>query len=397
MSGLTNIEWADSTFNPWEGCTKVGPGCDHCYAENRNARFGGGTAPNWGQGAGRKRFSDDTWRNPIRWDNKTFIECDQCGYRGSDFTDIDLDCSACGGPHPWCPVCASPAGKPARRRVFCASLADWLDNEVPIEWLLDLLDMIRRTSNLDWLLLTKRIGIWKSRLELAAHVLRNDVSRGDDCDATLKWLHDWLHGTPPANVWIGATVVNQDEANRDIPKLLDVPACVRFLSVEPMLGPIMLGAQANICGENYQWNYLSVKPDGDAGESSIDWVICGGESGPKARPMHPDWVRSLRDQCQAADVPFLFKQWGEHAPDCDYYDDDDSIRDAALDGRETLITRQGHLWQVGTPGTDEHHDGQPPIGTWITHRVGKKTAGRQLDGRTWDEFPAPIKSANNQE
>ena len=176
-------------------------------------------------------------------------------------------------------------------------------------------------------------------------------------EALLAWIEGWLGGNPPANVWIGATVVNQTEADRDVPKLLDVPARVRFLSIEPMLGDIRLGSWLQLSPSSA---FLAgkVTPSMPAwtriGSTKLDWIIAGGESGPHARRMEREWARSLRDQCQAAGVPFLFKQWGEWAPNWLYEDDG--------------VTEQpGSMWM---------------------DRMGKKLAGRQLDGRTHTGFPA---------
>ena len=230
MAENTKIEWADHTFNPWEGCTKVGPGCDHCYAETRNKRFGGG---NWGLRAPRRRTSAANWAKPLRWNAQQFVECIECGWRGEK---REVEHSQ--GSLPICPGCRCKVLlRITRPRVFCASLGDVFDIEVPIEWLVDLLDVVRQTPDLNWLLLTKRIGNWWSRLDLSAFHLRYDISRNDRMQATLEWIQDWLDGEVPSNVWLGATIVNQEEADRDIPKLLQIPAAVRFLSMEPLLGP----------------------------------------------------------------------------------------------------------------------------------------------------------------
>jgi protein gp37 len=339
MTERTAIEWTDSTWNPWIGCTKISPGCDHCYAERdmaiRRKRV------TWGAGAARSRTSEAYWKQPLRWNRHAprFIECSTsvvggCGFRGeARFAGI-------------CPHCQhGHAVRKARRRVFCASLADVFDNEAPIEWLADLLDLIRRTPNLDWLLLTKRIGNRRSRI-LAARDHAHTAGNRD----LVHWLQCWLDGKPPHNVWLGATIVNQEEADRDIPKLLETTARVRFLSCEPLLGPIDL---AQACAR-HRW----IDPDGVECCSvprHIDWLIAGGESGPHARPMHPDWVRSLRDQCATANVPFLFKQWGEYV----------SVSEVAGKGAH-------HRFDDGT----------------TVRRVGKKLAGRMLDGREHTEFPA---------
>lgn len=275
MAENSNIEWTRHTYNPWIGCQKVGPGCDHCYAETWDARFNGAR---WGVDAERQRTSQANRNKPISWNRK-----------------------------------AMNAGE--RHRVFCASLADVFDNHASIlpEWRDDLWAMIRQTSHLDWMLLTKRPGNIAKMLP-----------------------QDWGDGYP--NVWIGCTIVNQAEAYRDIPKLLAVPAKVRFLSMEPLLGPVSLRWLA-AWPENAPTTAMA--PSGTTndldGLRRLDLVIVGGESGPHARPMHPDWARSLRDQCVEAGVAFHFKQWGE--------------------------------WDA---------DGA---------RVGKKTAGRLLDGRTWDQMP----------
>lgn len=296
MSENTKIEWCDHTFNPWEGCQKVGPGCDHCYAEARNARFSGGAAINWGPGTPRRHTSPANWRKPHQWN----------AARDEFF-----------------------AAHGRRQRVFCASLADVFDNGVPVNWRADLFDVIKATPNLDWLLLTKRIGnvMW----------MLGEIA-GFRCDAA------WLSNPRlPDNVWLGATIVNQEEADRDIPKLLAVPARVRFLSMEPLLGPVTL----------FDMDGPVDVPDGS--QSPLHWVIVGGESGKDARPMHPDWARSLRDQCAIANVPFLFKQWGEWLGA--HQDGDHRCQPIELNATDSSI------------------------------RIGKKAAGRHLDGRTHDDFP----------
>ena len=308
MSDQTNIEWADSTFNPWMGCTKVSPACDYCYAERDTRRFG---RVEWGAGKPRVRTSAANWKLPERWNAKPFYACTNCGWRGDKpalaFNDEPLCWSFCAEPSTL---------KAARRRVFCASLADWLDNEVPIEWLVDLLDLIRRCPNIDFLLLTKRIGNWRWRLgALKAHLDAEVEPRFELRDWVSAWLSPTVHAGAPANVWLGATVVNQAEADRDVPKLLRVPARVRFLSIEPMLGPVDL--TAHLWGRAAPCDRCTQDADCECGyaqrreitdEPAIDWIIAGGESGPHARPMHPDWIRSLRDQCAAAGVPFMVKQ-----------------------------------------------------------------------------------------
>ena len=326
MAENTKIEWCDSTFNPWVGCTKVGPGCDHCYAEGWAKRSG---IVQWGPGAERRRTSAANWRKPLQWNAKPFFECVACGWRGERFL-VHFDGDQC--PH----CCTVGDIKPARRRVFCASLADVFDNEVPVEWRADLFDLIERTPHLDWLLVTKRIGNAKAMMADALHLNPDALSNGQ------IW--------PLPNVWLGITVVNQEEADRDIPKLLQTPAAVRFLSMEPLLGPVDL-RQAHI---------TKVRLPAWPNPTRVDWIIVGGESGPKARPMHPQWARDIRDQCEEAGVPMLFKQWGEWSP-------------SPQGGTASMLVH-------------DFHDGERVF------KVGKKAAGRLLDGREHNGFPQTKKS-----
>lgn len=230
MAEATAIAWCDSTFNPWIGCTKVGPGCDHCYAEALDKRHRWGGATHWGSGVERKRTSEANWAKPLAWNRA----------REKD-----------GKTH----------------RVFCASLADVFDNDVPDEWRRDLWDLIETTPRLTWLLLTKRIG----------NALR--MLRTNDWAASPRW-----------NVWLGATVVNQEEADRDIPKLLATPARVRFVSYEPALGPV-------------DWTKFP----------GIDWIIIGGESrqgGPLARRFKYEWAYQTITHARLIGARPFMKQTG---------------------------------------------------------------------------------------
>ncbi|KVN62740.1 phage Gp37/Gp68 family protein [Burkholderia anthina] len=337
MAENSMIEWTDHTFSPWIGCTKVSPGCDNCYAEHLMDKRMHKVV--WGPRGERVRTSASTWRQPLRWNA-----------RHAEFF----------------------AAHGRRQRVFCASLADVFDNAVDPAWRADLFTLIERTPNLDWLLLTKRIGNVMSMVSEAAQY-QFDLDR-----IAKPRLHD--------NIWLGATVVNQEEANRDIPKLLAVPARVRFLSMEPLLGPVDLtrvmrsspGSDWSYCDDVLR-GFRAHKCGGHISpENAVDWVIVGGESGPGARPMHPEWARDLRDQCAVAGVPFLFKQWGEWAPgeNCG----------GPLTRTERVADWFGDEWSFSTM-TPSEHDGLSYDDEPIVYRIGKKTAGRHLDGRTHDEFP----------
>lgn len=376
MSANTKIEWATHTFNPVEGCQKVGPGCENCYAESRNARFGGGVATNWGPDAPRRRTSAENWRKPLAWNANHAAFFTEHGYR---------------------------------QRVFCASLADVFDNQWDPQWRADLFALIAATPNLDWLLLTKRIGNVLNLMRDAVELVVKQPKSDGLIDVSLaRFLASWLAGDAPNNVWLGATVVNQEEADRDIPKLLAMPAAKRFLSMEPMLGPVDL-TTIDIDGhselfplkETVQCN----DEDGNVASDmpAIDWVIAGGESGPAARPSHPDWYTSLRDQCAAAGVPFLFKQWGEWLPISQQNEaftnrlyrsnrvaklhEDQGVLDDCYGRRCTVDATVIHM-DGSTHGISEPMAFLQGTSPMTTFRVGKKAAGRLLDDAELSAFPA---------
>lgn len=330
MGEQTAIEWTDHTFNPWWGCARVSPACQHCYAETFAHRYGHDI---WGKDSERRFFGDKHWNEPLRWNRKA--EADG-----------------------------------VRRRVFCASMADVFEARADLdEHRARLWELIAATPWLDWLLLTKRPAsvhalaparwfVEPGNLLCEACGGSASLPLGTTCNEHEPRMTGW-----PANVWIGTTVEDQQRADERLPLLRSIPARIRFLSCEPLLGPL------------------------DLDLTGISWVIAGGESGPGARPMDPQWVRDLRDRCEdrtepceIPDVPlphsvavpgggracaceyrdpvaFLFKQWGDWA--------DEGHPLAALEGRPH------HVFESG-----EH-----------VYRVGKKIAGRTLDGRTWDEVP----------
>lgn len=291
----SKIEWCDHSFNPWIGCTKVSPGCVNCYAEvSTPARVSSANGtPLWGMGNSRRRSR--TWSDPLRWNKHAceFRECKVCGWRG--FRGGPVKC-----------VCGEFALRPAWQRVFCASLADWLDDQVPIEWLADLLTLIDATPDLDWLLLTKRPENWTSRIDQVCKLFACDGSiRSTPSEqAYHDMLCPWRAGTPPQNVWLGTSIEDQIRANTRIPELLRIPAKIRFLSVEPMLEAIWVGRHL---GEP-EIECFSSQTGIASCCGGIGWVICGGESGRNRRAFNCDWARALWLQCRAAETPFFFKQ-----------------------------------------------------------------------------------------
>jgi protein gp37 len=284
MGETTAISWCDHTYNPWIGCTKVSPACDGCYAEAlMDLRYG---RVQWG--GERVRTAPANWKQPVKW-NK---------------------------------IAAATGTRP---RVFCASLADVFDNQVPPEWRADLFELIRNTPNLVWLLLTKR----------PQNIVKMARASG-------SFDNTGRRGLPP-NAAIGTTCEDQERADRNLTELLraagEIGPVFAFGSFEPLLGPIDISL------------YLRTVP-------ALDWVIAGGETDQgkhKARPSHPGWFRSLRDQCKKGGVPFHFKQWGEFAS----------------------------VSEVEGPGAHFHF----PDGATV-RRVGKKAAGRRLDGVEHNGFPA---------
>lgn len=398
----SKIEWTEHTFNPWIGCTKVSPACAHCYAEGWAKRSG---LVQWGAGAPRRRTA--AWSGPVRWDRQSRIATDAWDRQKAQWQISDEEMVRRGFI------------KPRRPRVFACSLGDWLDDEVPIEWLADFLCLIQDTPGLDWLLLTKRPELWAARVSAAMVHLDSTVPRAGSIAEALAnpakfqrrqaalWIAGWIEaaypdrgmGRIPQNIWVGTTVEDQQRANERIPALLAIPARVRFLSCEPLLGPVRLQMNAGhrfckTCRGTgfYGDNFAGIQGNDEYTECDeliprIDWVICGGESGgPQSRPMHPEWVRALRKQCEMAKVPFFFKQWGDWMPE---REDDEFSMDGDFPNGATLPAdwRQHPGEFVCLRPDGNRASGYGDTNAQFLMRVGKKAAGRILDGREWNESP----------
>lgn len=341
----SHIEWTDHTFNAWTGCRAVSPACDNCYAEG------------WAKRAGRdfserRLTSDANWKLPMKWDRQ--------------------------------------AAKEGRRyRVFTNSLADVFDAEVPDEWRDRLFALMALTPNLDWLVLTKRPKVARDYL---TNLYAAAKQEGMSARAYLLAFHDdsnayeggaWGgHEGPLPNVHLGTTVENQAMADLRLPLLLSTPAAGYFVSCEPLLGPVDLTRVAYTGGGGTHLDVLhgvhGIPGVWSGPGKRLGWVIVGGNSGPKARPMHPDWARTLRDQCAAAGVPFLFKQWGQWAPGENCGPARRMNTAATWDyGRWFSMTYSAQAVE------EMHRDDQPDV--WL---VGKKAAGRHLDGVLHDAGPA---------
>lgn len=330
MAENSKISWTDHTYNPWRGCTRVSAGCQFCYAETMSKR-NPAVLGEWGPQGTRVRGADSYLRKPLAWNKQEWWECLDCGYRGSVHSFDD-----------YCPECRRSNCKPTRQRVFCASLADvFEDRPELVEWRRELLDTIIRTPRLDWLILTKR---------------PENVNRMIEEATGFSEASMWFHAAP--HVWMGTSVEGQDAAHKRVPRLLDIPARIRFLSCEPLLGKVDLVQYHREEGNGTYSVWLDY----------IDLVIAGGESGPNARPMHPDAARSLRDQCVANGVAFHLKQWGEWVPASHVTQDMKNL---------TLWTWP---WATGSMGSIQGD-------TTMMVKVGKADAGRELDGRIWNEYP----------
>lgn len=352
MADNTKIEWADATVNAVNGCSVISPGCTNCYAMKQAHRFP------IRQGLTRKTNGGMVWTGEVRLSETQLL---------------------------------LPLRWKRPRRIFWNAHGDLFHDAVPDEWIDSLFAVCALTPQHRHLILTKRSKRMREYMEQssgriadAIQPLRTDNNRSVGPVPHVLPGRLWW---PLPNVWLGVSVEDQARADERIPDLLATPAAVRWLSCEPLLGPVNLnhvkmvdyvtegggsvqGWESALNGKRFdEWS------DGDSdGWPKLDWIVAGGESGPGSRPMHPDWARSLRDQCASAGVPFFFKQWGEWCPsqgtDCDV-------------GRWSSeeVRYDGYDWRGAMSS------GEVPLYDTM-NRVGKARAGRLLDGRLHDDFPA---------
>ena len=328
----SKIEWTDRVWNPVTGCTPISEGCDNCYAERMSKRLAG-----------------------------------RCGYPEKEPFKVTMHKNRLEEPLRW--------KKPSK--VFICSMGDLFHEDVPESWISAVFLVMQRAKRHTFMVLTKRPERMANFMDRWSHC-DNDYPEqagllevGSSAGKPGGYGHyrrEDKKRPPLPNVWLGVTAENQRMADIRIPILLQIPAAVRFVSIEPMLGLVSLKKYLGIvsgcqrhCPHTKSMCRLHSWECEEAHDNinGLDWVICGGESGSGARPMHTDWARSLRDQCQASGVPFMFKQWGEWYPD----------------------TKGLYLNENGVAATGVI------FGDTFIHRVGKKRAGRLLDGQIWNEFP----------
>lgn len=327
MADKTAIEWSDATWNPVTGCTKASEGCRYCYAERE-------------------------------WPRLTKLVP---AYAGRDFTDVRTHGERLDHPIRWA----------KRRRIFVNSMSDLFHPSVPD-------DFIDNVFGVMWACLYGRneqdghiFQVLTKRADRMRNYLSTDrreawaqaaVRHGGSIDPDGLYEQVQSFEGPHPRIWLGVSVEDQATVDERLPLLLQTPAAVRWISAEPLLGPVSLPFE-----RIGHWNALAIKSNQPWATTRLHWVVVGGESGPKARQMHPAWARSLRDQCAASGVPFLFKQWGE-------WIDDDNIDSANL--RAPQIADPNEFFS--------EHNWKDGLSSW---RVGKKAAGRLLDGSLHDAYP----------
>jgi protein gp37 len=364
MSDRTKIEWADATVNAINGCSITSPGCSHCYA----MRLAGTRMRDH---PSRRGLTDQAKTGPV-WNGTVRLHE---------------------------PALLQPLHWKAPRRIFWNAHGDTFHESVPDAWIDQVFAVCALTPQHTHMILTKRSARMREWFE------RYDGAHDDNCAdkvANVVDLIAWpsarrealdrLAYWPLPNVWLGVSIEDQQRANERIPDLLATPAAIRFISAEPLLGPV------DIDCPDVDW---MAQPEGNGivgDRLKIDWVIAGGESGPGARPMHPAWARALRDQCARADIAFHFKQWGEWAPICEMPDAliEDLYHPAPKHSPEA--SRRCKVNQCVLHADGARFDGkamfnlpafQAGTGAMTMFAVNKSRAGRLLDGVEHNAFPAP--------
>lgn len=369
MADKTGIEWTDATWNPIVGCSIVSPGCTNCYAMSMAARIEA-MQPNSHYAGTTKKVNG----NAV-WTGKMVLAPDH--------------------------ILLQPLKWKKPRKIFVNSMGDLFHESVPDEWIDEVFAVMALCPQHTFQVLTKRSRRMRDYMvsikSNGRHCPSDVFDRVTEKAQSLKHLtgesihsYDW----PPNNVWLGVSAEDQTRADERIPDLLATPAAVRFVSAEPLLGPIYFTLLDVTDGNTAHLNSLTGNTfiDGNAGQSSqkfegpkLDWIIVGGESGPKARPMHPDWVRSIRNQCEAASTAFFFKQWGKYI-DADQWLQSLSVGKPTVDGQNLIQPlnyrlAEGLARACGIKKYMHESDGR------TTFHTGKTRAGNLLDGKIHNQFP----------
>ena len=361
---MSKIEWTGKTWNPVVGCSIVSPGCTNCYAMKMAARLERMLPPgNHYAGLTKKVNGNAVWTGKLALaPEKTLTE---------------------------------PLRVKKPTTWFVNSMGDLFHEDVPDAWIDKVFAVMALCPQHTFQVLTKRSKRMREYCQSDVGLrVQNCIDYWDAEDSfpSEKWeTTPWVRNNfPLPNVWLGVSAEDQTRADERIQDLLATPAAVRFVSAEPLLGPIDFTSLRNVdLGEGQRWlNAIGTRGSGcvyEGGDTCsvprLDWIIVGGESGPDARPMHPDWARSIRDQCKTAGVAFLFKQWGEWCPgeNCDY----PAIRS------ERVASLFGNTWDYATltPRQSEemHIDDAPDL-----YRAGKARAGRLLDGIEHNSMPEAL-------
>lgn len=365
MSDGSKIEWTDATWNPVTGCSVVSPGCTNCYAMSlAGTRLRGHSSR---QGLTRDTKAGPVWTGEVRF-NRQWLD--------------------------------QPLRWRRSRMIFVCAHGDLFHESVPDAWVDQVFAVMALTPQHTYQVLTKRSArmrefMARSAGRIADRVMelrRSDLAMrngmGPSVVVPLPHIRPGMEWWPLPNVWLGVSAERQQEADARIPDLLATPAAVRFISAEPLLGPTDLtrlndgpapGTINALSGDAYDGRGVQfpVKPF-----PRLNWIIVGGESGPNARPMHPDWARSIRDQCTAAGIPFFFKQWGEWEIACDANGRRNGYAVHRMPDTGEKFRWLGYDGRTANPSS--HDVGQP---AYAIAKVGKAKAGRLLDGREWSEMP----------
>lgn len=362
MAVKSKIEWTDATWNPIRGCSVVSGGCRNCYAMSVAARFSGksqayeGLAYRNESGAhwtGQVQLIEEHLEDPLRWKRP--------------------------------------------RRIFVNSMNDLFHESVPDEWIDKIFAVMALAPQHTFQILTKRpermrdyFSNMEDRMDSIGQQSYDNFGTMLSGDAIGE---DFVQfNLPLDNVWLGVSVEDQATFDERWPYLRDTHAWTRWLSVEPLLGPINA---LSALKENHYYCDVSDNPDDPTPAHRCrpvaGWLVVGGESGPNARPIHPDWARSLRDQCVAADVPFFFKQWGAYQPLGSVFNTSDKMNRSAL----SAVVEANSI-AVGLGGQTYWQESDDPVpaaesDAYVMARVGKKAAGRLLDGREWNEYPEMVR------